>query len=255
MEKQEFIIHIIGRKGNETLSLDNFTIKEQVKILQIAQKICSVEGSNANELVPKFEEGSWILKITGLLVAINSITLTIEEAFKNNDISMISAKSRQGLIELKNFCQSNNLSTEFKFKNKVIGKVDPTTEFNKSKNYTIQDATILIGVLDVIGFQKEPKIILKDEEENKSYTIHTTNEVIESIHQHLYKEVAVEVSYKRFFETNEVLTDSYKLVDLKPYSLEKSYAEIRELQKHFDFSFLGDRDSVDYVRELRGKDE
>lgn len=255
MEKKEFTLRVIGRKDDKPLSLENFTLKEQIRLLEIAKDLCSIEGCNANELVPRFEDGSWKLVITGAFVAISSVLTTFEKIFEDYNISEVNPKIRKGLIELQKFCTSNNFRTQFSDTKKVVGEVDASTVFNNSNSFQISDSTILIGILDILGWSKDPKIVIIDSQDKKSISIHSDLEYIKSISHLFNEEVSAEVTFKRNFRTNQIISDSYKLVSLKKYNLHRAYQEILELQNHFDFSFLGDKDAVDYVRELRGKND
>ena len=205
-------IHITGRKGDTSLSLNNYDIKEWKEMIDVLVPLVSIdrEKDDIVSIIPS--EGSVRLSLQApkhIIVKIMAVMALISETGSLKDAD----KTTKATISY-----FQNKATRYGYGYEFSSNVcDTKLIISPETNYTIPTAVYVpieiyrYGQVVRLG-GKEPKLEMEIATEGR-ISIQAEKEVI-SRDALLYKNWAVRISAKRDITTGEIDTNSYKLIEI-----------------------------------------
>lgn len=247
-------IRIIGQKGNNSLSPDNFDIKEVISLLSnIEPLLYPGNRGNRPDIAYKMEPGSVrnIFTVTKQIEAAFAAILTLVST--TNSIDSLELPSAKAIEEFQNTAKKKNYIFEIKTyaAEKSILSITPTTKFYRSESIWVDADFYLYGTLIDAGGKDKSNIHLETKEFG-TVVIAVDRETLKNEERNLlYKEYGIHAIGKQNIETGEIDRSALKLVKIIDYSPSYDNDYLSGLMKK-----VGNRyDGVDvdaYVSEIRG---
>lgn len=247
-------IHIVGQKGNNPLTPDNYDIKEIISLLSNVEPLL-YPGAKGNrpDVAYRLESGSVrnIFKVTKQAEAAFVGAMTIIAA--THSIDSLELQSAKAIEQIQTMAIKHNYDFEFRassYEGKLLS-ITPTTKYYRSDALWVDAEVYFYGTLVDAGGKDKSNIHL----ETKGYgtiVISADRETLKNEERNLlYKEYGIQAQAKQNIETGEIDRTSVKLIriiDYKP-SFDKTYLD-GLIEK------VGDRyDGIDvdeYVSTIRG---
>ena len=247
-------IHVVGQKGNNPLTPDNYDIKEIISLLSNIESLLypGMKG-NRPDIAYRLESGSVrnIFKVTKQAEAAFVGVMTMVAATKSIDTLELS--SARAIEQIQNMAVKYNYNFEFKAESIEgnILSITPTTNFYRSEALWADAEVYFYGTLVDAGGKDKSNIHL----ETKDYgtiVIAADRETLKNEERNLlYKEYGIQALAKQNVMTGEIDRTSVKLlkiIDYKP-NFDKDYLDglIEKVGSRFD-----NMDVDEYVSKIRG---
>lgn len=254
METEYIVFRITGQRGGKPISLTNFSIPDYLKVLENISKILNVNNFDKNNMIPQFEDGSFVSKFLLPLPIALLISSQLQVVYNYKTLDYLPKNQRDGVEGFLNFNILHEYTTTIEYRQQSICMFSRNTSFEKTQTKYAKDEGYIVGKLHTIGGKNNPSVKIEDKQSNKTITIHTSENFISNLELSLiYKVVKAKVSFERDLITQEINQDSYRLINLDlNLPVEEAYNEILEHQKLFKYDLIEGESFVDYVRNLRG---
>ncbi len=247
-------IRIVGQKGNNPLSPDNFDIKEIISLLSnIEPLLYPGNKGNRPDIAYKMEAGS----VRNIFI----VTKQIEAAFAavlalvatTNSIDALELPSAKAIEEFQNTAKKKNYKFEIKTESAEIPQltITPTTQFYRSEALWVDADLYLYGTLIDAGGKDKSNIHLETKDFG-TVVIAADRDTLKNEERNLlYKEYGIQAKGQQNIETGEIDKSSLKLVRIIDYTPVFDGEYLQSLMRK-----VGSRyDGVDvdrYVSDIRG---
>lgn len=258
MDKQGLIeIHIVGVKGNNQLTPNNFDIKEIRSLLEnIEDMLYPNNKKDRPEITYSIESGSVrnIFKTSMQAVVTFSAVMTLVN--QSGSIDGLELPTARAIEKIQEVARKTDYTFEFKTSNdkESILTVSSATNYHRTTDLWVDAELYFYGTLTNAGGKDKSNIHL-DTNEIGSIIISADKDFLKNEEKNLlYKEYGVRVLGKQNVETGEIDKMALKLLGLIDYSPKFNEAYISSL-----ISKVGDRfndvDVDDWISEIRGEYE
>lgn len=223
-------IHIVGQKGNNPLTPDNYDIKEIISLLSNVEPLLYPGMQRNRPLITyNLESGSVrnIFKVTKQAeVAFAGVMSMIAST---QSIDSLELQSARAVEQIQNMAIKYNYDFEFRTADhrESLLRITPTTHFKRSEVLWVDAEVYFYGILVDAGGKDKSNIHL----ETKDYgtiVISVDRETLKNEERNLlYKEFGIQAQAKQNIETGEIDRSSLKLlkiIDYKP-SFESDYLD------------------------------
>lgn len=222
MDKQGLIeIHIVGAKGNNQLSPDNFDIKE-IKVLleSIEDLLYPNNKKDRPDITYSIETGSVrnIFKTSMQAVVAFSAVMTMVN--QTGSIDGLELPTARAIEKIQDVARKTDYTFEFKTSNDVASvlTVSPDTNYHRTTDLWVDAEFYFYGTLTNAGGKDKSNIHL-DTNEVGSIIIATDKDFLKKEEKNLlYREYGVRVLGKQNVETGEIDRSDLKLLDLIDYT-------------------------------------
>ena len=247
-------IHIVGQKGNNPLTPDNYDIKEIISLLSNIEPLL-YPGTKWNrpDIAYRLESGSVrnIFKVTRQAEAAFVGVMSMVAATQS--IDSLELPSARAIEQIQNMAVKHNYDFEFRAESHEgnILSITPMTKFYRSDVLWVDAEVYFYGTLVDAGGKDKSNIHL----ETKDYgtiVIAADRETLKNEERNLlYKEYGIQAQAKQNVMTGEIDRSSAKLlkiIDYKP-NFDKDYLDglIEKVGDRFD-----GMDVDDYISKIRG---
>ena len=247
-------IHIVGQKGNNPLTPDNYDIKEIISLLSNIEPLL-YPGTKWNrpDIAYRLESGSVrnIFKVTRQAEAAFVGVMSMVAATQS--IDSLELPSARAIEQIQNMAVKHNYDFEFRAESHEgnILSITPMTKFYRSDVLWVDAEVYFYGPLVDAGGKDKSNIHL----ETKDYgtiVIAADRETLKNEERNLlYKEYGIQAQAKQNVMTGEIDRSSAKLlkiIDYKP-NFDKDYLDglIEKVGDRFD-----GMDVDDYISKIRG---
>ncbi len=247
-------IHIVGQKGNNPLTPDNYDIKEIISLLSNIEPLLypGMKG-NRPDIAYRLEAGSVrnIFKVTKQAEAAFVAVMTMVAATKS--IDSLELQSARAIEQIQNMAVKHNYDFEFRSESHDgnILSITPETKFYRSDALWVDAEVYFYGTLVDAGGKDKSNIHL----ETKDYgtiVISADRETLKNEERNLlYKEYGIQAQAKQNVLTGEIDRSSVKLIKIIDYKpdFDKSYLDglIEKVGNRFD-----GMDVDEYISKIRG---
>lgn len=255
MDKQGLIeIHIVGAKGNNQLSPDNFDIKE-IKVLleSIEDLLYPNNKKDRPDITYSIETGSVrnIFKTSMQAVVAFSAVMTMVN--QTGSIDGLELPTARAIEKIQDVARKTDYTFEFKTSNDVASvlTVSPDTNYHRTTDLWVDAEFYFYGTLTNAGGKDKSNIHL-DTNEVGSIIIATDKDFLKKEEKNLlYREYGVRVLGKQNVETGEIDRSDLKLLDLIDYTPRFNEAYINSLIAKVGNRFNG-IDIDEWISEIRG---
>ena len=255
MDKQGLIeIHIVGAKGNNQLSPDNFDIKE-IKVLleSIEDLLYPNNKKDRPDITYSFETGSVrnIFKTSMQAVVAFSAVMTMVN--QTGSIDGLELPTARAIEKIQDVARKTDYTFEFKTSNDVASvlTVSPDTNYHRTTDLWVDAEFYFYGTLTNAGGKDKSNIHL-DTNEVGSIIIATDKDFLKKEEKNLlYREYGVRVLGKQNVETGEIDRSDLKLLDLIDYTPRFNEAYINSLIAKVGSRFNG-IDIDEWISKIRG---
>lgn len=255
MDKQGLIeIHIVGAKGNNQLSPDNFDIKE-IKVLleSIEDLLYPNNKKDRPDITYSIETGSVrnIFKTSMQAVVAFSAVMTMVN--QTGSIDGLELPTARAIEKIQDVARKTDYTFEFKTSNDVASvlTVSPDTNYHRTTDLWVDAEFYFYGTLTNAGGKDKSNIHL-DTNEVGSIIIATDKDFLKKEEKNLlYREYGVRVLGKQNVETGEIDRSDLKLLDLIDYTPRFNEAYINSLIAKVGNRFNG-IDIDEWISKIRG---
>ena len=255
MDKQGLIeIHIVGAKGNNQLSPDNFDIKE-IKVLleSIEDLLYPNNKKDRPDITYSIETGSVrnIFKTSMQAVVAFSAVMTMVN--QTGSIDGLELPTARAIEKIQDVARKTDYTIEFKTSNDVASvlTVSPDTNYHRTTDLWVDAEFYFYGTLTNAGGKDKSNIHL-DTNEVGSIIIATDKDFLKKEEKNLlYREYGVRVLGKQNVETGEIDRSDLKLLDLIDYTPRFNEAYINSLIAKVGSRFNG-IDIDEWISKIRG---
>lgn len=247
-------IHIVGQKGNNPLTPDNYDIKEIISLLSNIEPLLypGMKG-NRPDIAYRLESGSVrnIFKVTKQAEAAFVGVMSMVAATQS--IDSLELPSARAIEQIQNMAVKHNYDFEFRaesYEGNILS-ITPMTKFYRSDALWVDAEVYFYGTLVDAGGKDKSNIHL----ETKDYgtiVIAADRETLKNEERNLlYKDYGIQAQAKQNVMTGEIDRSSVKLlkiIDYKP-NFDKDYLDglIEKVGNRFD-----GMDVDDYISKIRG---
>lgn len=247
-------IHVVGWKGNNPLTPDNYDIKEIISLLSNVEPLLypGMRGDRP-DIAYSLESGSVrnIFKVTKQAEAAFVAVMTMVAS--SQSIDSLEAPSARAIEQIQTMAVKHNYDFEFRAASHEgnILSITPSTRFYRSDALWVDAEVYLYGTLVDAGGKDKSNIHL----ETKDYgtiVISADRETLKNEERNLlYKEYGIQAKARQNVMTGEIDKSSLKLIkiiDYKP-TFDKDYLDglIEKVGDRYD-----NIDVDDYVSKIRG---
>ncbi len=247
-------IHVVGQKGNNPLTPDNYDIKEIVSLLSNIEPLLypGMKG-NRPDIAYRLESGSVrnIFKVTKQAEAAFIGVMTMVATTQS--IDTLELPSAKAIEQIQNMAVKHNYDFEFKAEGHegYILSITPKTKFYRSDALWAEAEVYFYGTLVDAGGKDKSNIHL----ETKDYgtlVISADRETLKNEERNLlYKEYGIQTQAKQNIMTGEIDRTSLKLlkiIDYKP-NFDRDYLDglMEKVGNRFE-----DMDVDEYISKIRG---
>ena len=255
MDKQGLIeIHIVGAKGNNQLSPDNFDIKE-IKVLleSIEDLLYPNNKKDRPDITYSIETGSVrnIFKTSMQAVVAFSAVMTMVN--QTGSIDGLELPTARAIEKIQDVARKTDYTFEFKTSNDVASvlTVSPDTNYHRTTDLWVDAEFYFYGTLTNAGGKDKSNIHL-DTNVVGSIIIATDKDFLKKEEKNLlYREYGVRVLGKQNVETGEIDRSDLKLLDLIDYTPRFNEAYINSLIANVGSRFNG-LDIDEWISKIRG---
>lgn len=255
MDKQGLIeIHIVGAKGNNQLSPDNFDVKEIKTLLESIEDLLYPNNKKDRpDITYSIETGSVrnIFKTSMQAVVAFSAVMTMVN--QTGSIDGLELPTARAIEKIQDVARKTDYTFEFKTSNDVASvlTVSPNTNYHRTTDLWVDAEFYFYGTLTNAGGKDKSNIHL-DTNEVGSIIIATDKDFLKKEEKNLlYREYGVRVLGKQNVETGEIDRSDLKLLDLIDYTPRFNEAYINSLIAKVGNRFNG-IDIDEWISEIRG---
>ena len=256
MDKIGYIeIRITGSKGNLELSPENYDIREIISILENAENLLFPgDKRDRPNISYKIEEGSvkHILKTSiQFIIGFNAIIGQVSQVQNIDFLDLNTAKAFENIQDIaakKDYVFS--IKTSLDNTNEV--KLDKTTRYHRTEAIWADAEFYFYGKVTNAGGKDKANIHVFTEELG-TVRIQTPISFLEQYDENLlYKTFGIRATGKQHSETGEIDTSTLKFIDLIDYQPKYDEVYLRQLRDKAKSSWLGNINSENWLREIRG---
>ena len=247
-------IHVVGQKGNNPLTPDNYDIKEIISLLSNIEPLLypGMKG-NRPDIAYRIESGSVKNIFTVTKQAETTFAAVALLVASSQSIDALELPSAKAIEQIQTMAKKNNYDFEFKTagNDDSLLKITPTTQFYRSEALWADAELYFYGTLVDAGGKDKSNIHL----ETKNFgtiVIAADRETLKNEERNLlYKEYGIRAVGKQNVETGEVDKSSLKLLEIIDYAPAFDGDYLNGLIKKVGDRFKGiDVDA--YISEIRG---
>ena len=256
MDKIGYIeIRITGSKGNIDLSPENYDIREIISILENAENLLFPgDKRDRPNISYKIEEGSvkHILKTSiQFIIGFNAIIGQVSQVQNIDFLDLNTAKAFENIQDIaakKDYVFS--IKTSLDNSNEV--KLDKTTRYQRTEAIWADAEFYFYGKVTNAGGKDKANIHVFTEELG-TVRIQTPISFLEQYDENLlYKTFGIRATGKQHSETGEIDTSTLKFIDLIDYQPKYDEVYLKQLRDKAKTSWLGNINSENWLREIRG---
>jgi hypothetical protein len=248
-------IRITGSKGNLELSPENYDIREIISILENAENLLFPGDKRDRPIISyKIEEGSvkHILKTSiQFIIGFNAIIGQVSQVQNIDFLDLNTARAFENIQDIaakKDYVFS--IKTSLDNTNEV--KLDKTTRYHRTEAIWADAEFYFYGKVTNAGGKDKANIHVFTEELG-TVRIQTPISFLEQYDENLlYKTFGIRATGKQHSETGEIDTSTLKFIDLIDYQPKYDEVYLRQLRDKAKTSWLGNINSENWLREIRG---
>ena len=247
-------IHIVGKKGNNPLTPDNYDIREIALLLENIEPLL-YPGMKGNRPIIsyKLESGSVRNFFTVTKQAETAFAAIIALVASAQSIDSLELPSARAIEQIQTMAIKNNYNFEFKIaeSNESLLLITPTTHFYRSESLWVDAELYFYGTLVDAGGKDKSNIHLETKNCG-TIVVSVDRETLKNEERNLlYKEYGLQVLGKQNVVTGEIDRSSLKLLKIIDYSplFDGDYLNslINKVGNRFDGI-----DVDEYVSKIRG---
>jgi hypothetical protein len=248
-------IHITGNNGNESLSPDNFDIREVKKLLDGIEDMLYPNNKQARPTITySVESGSVRNIFRTSLQAVASFTAILNMIAAERSIDNLEVTTARAFENIQQSAKQSNYSFEFMTSQvkEAILKITPDTNYFRNEDLWADAEFFFYGELINAGGKNEPNIHLVTKEAG-TLLIDVDKEFLKQQDENiLYKEYGVRVQGKQNIATGELDKRNLKLLELVDYNSRFDEQYLSTLISKVGNKFSG-IDVDNWINEIRGK--
>ena len=248
-------IHITGKNGNESLSPDNFDIREVKKLLDGIEDMLYPNNKQARPTITySVESGSVRNIFRTSLQAVASFTAILNMIVAQQSIDNLEVTTARAFETIQQSAKQSNYSFEFMTSQveEAILKITPDTNYFRNEDLWADAEFFFYGELTNAGGKNDPNIHLVTKEAG-TLLIDVDKEFLKQQDENiLYKEYGVRVQGKQNIATGELDKRNLKLIDLVDYNSRFDEQYLSTLISKVGDKFSG-IDVDNWINEIRGK--
>lgn len=246
-------IHIVGSKGNNQLSPDNFDIKDIKSLLDgIEDMLYPNNKKDRPDISYNIEAGSVRNIFRTSLQAVVTFTAVMTMVSQTGSIDGLELPTARAIENIQKVARNSNYIFEFKTSDSAqsILTISPETNFERATDLWIDAEFYFYGVLTNAGGKDKSNIHLDTDSGSLIITV-DKNFLKSEEHNLLYKEYGVRVIGKQNAETGEIDKSNLTLLELINYNPGYNESYIQGLISKVGEKFKGvDVDA--WIAEMRG---
>lgn len=247
-------IRVIGSEGNNSLTPDNYDIREIRAMLENIEDILFPGNKKARpDIAYQIEEGSVRNIFKTSLQAVVSFTAVASMVSGSNSIDGLELPTAKAIENLQNIARNKDYSFEIKTSETedVLLEITPQTQYERTANLWVDAEFYFYGILTNAGGKNKANIHL-DTKEVGTIIVETDKEFLKDEPDNLlYKEYGVRVIGKQNLETGEMDRSYLKLVQLIDYNPKYDEAYLNNLIAKASPKFKN-FDADHWLRDMRG---
>jgi hypothetical protein len=258
VEKIGYIeIKIDGNKGNLKLTPDNYDIKEIISILENAENLLFPTDKRDRPLISyKIEEGSVKNIFRTSIQFIIGFNAVIGQVSQNQNIDFLDLATAKAFENIQNTAAAKDyaftISTSLENSNQV--KIDRTTNLLRTEVIWADAEFYFYGKIIDMGGKEKANIHISTADIG-TIRIETPINVLERFEENLlYKSFGIRVMGKQHSETGEIDKSTLKFVELIDYQPKYDEKYLKGLREKAKKSWLGNINSDDWLKGIRGYD-
>lgn len=250
-------IHIVGVKGNNQLTPDNFDVKEICALLESVEDILFPNNkTNRPDITYSLSEGSVRNVFKTSMQAVIAFSAVMAAVSSSGSIDGLELPTARAIETIQTVAVKKNYTFDFKtsLDDGNILTVSPMTYFHRTIDLWVDAEFYFYGTLTNAGGKDKSNIHL-DTKDAGVIIINVDKNYLKNEDKNLlYKEFGVRVLGKQNVETGEIDKQNLKLVELIDYSPRYDKTYIDSL-----ISKVGDRfkdiDVDNWISEIRGRND
>lgn len=247
-------IHIVGLKGNNPLTPDNYDIKEIISLLSnIEPLLYPGMKSNRPDIAYRIEPGSVRNIFTVTKQAETAFAAIASMVASTQSIDALELPSARAIEQIQTMAIKNYYDFEFKTpeRENSILSITPSTHFYRSEALWADAELYFYGTLVDAGGKDKSNIHL----ETKNYgtiVVSVEREILKNEERNLlYKDYGIQALGKQNIETGEIDRSSLKLLKIIDYEPSFNESYLDELINKVGDRFNG-MDVDEYISKIRG---
>lgn len=248
-------IHITGKNGNESLSPENFDIREVKKLLDGIEDMLYPNNKQARPTITYSVECGSVRNIFRTsLQAVASFTAVLNMIVAEQSIDNLEVTTARAFETIQQSAKQSNYSFEFMTSqvDKAILKITPDTNYFRNEDLWADAEFFFYGELTNAGGKNDPNIHLVTKEAG-TLLIDVDKEFLKQQDENiLYKEYGVRVQGKQNIATGELDKRNLKLIDLVDYNSRFDEQYLASLISKVGNKFSG-IDVDQWINEIRGE--
>lgn len=247
-------IRIVGQKGNNPLSPDNYDIKEIIALLSnIEPLLYPNKKGNRPDIAYRIEQGS----VRNIFTVTKQVEVSFAAALalisSSGSIDSLELPSAKAVEQIQTMAKKSNYDFEFKTSeapNSLL-TITPTTQYYRSEALWADAELYFYGTLVDAGGKDKSNIHLETKDSG-TLVIAADRETLKNEERNLlYKEYGIQAMGKQNVETGEIDKSSLKLIKIIDYSPAYDGDYLNTLIQKVGDRFKGvDVDA--YISEIRG---
>lgn len=250
-------IHIVGVKGNNQLTPDNFDVKEIRSLLESVEDILFPNNkTNRPDITYSLSEGSVRNVFKTSMQAVIAFSAVMAAVSFSGSIDGLELPTARAIETIQTIAVKKNYTFDFKtsLDDGNVLTVSPRTYFYRNIDLWVDAEFYFYGTLTNAGGKDKSNIHLDTKDAGVIIIDVDKNYLKNEDKNLLYKEFGVRVLGKQNVETGEIDKQNLKLVELIDYSPRYDETYINSL-----ISKVGDRfkdiDVDNWISEIRGRND
>jgi len=246
-------IHIVGSKGNNQLTPDNFDIKEIRSLLDgIEDMLYPSNKKDRPDITYSIESGSVMNRFKTSLQAVVTFSAVMTMVSKTGSIDGLELPTARAIENIQSIARSSNYTFDFKTSENptVILTISPDTNYQRTTDLWIDAEFYFYGMLTNAGGKDKSNIHL--DTDVGSLIINVEKDFLKKEEKNLfYKEYGVRAIGKQNVETGEIDKSNLTLLELIDYTPTYNDEYIKGLISKVGDKFKG-LDIDTWISEIRG---
>ena len=247
-------IHILGSKGTNTLTPENYDIKEVMSILEGVEDLLYPNYKGSRPLISySLQSGSVRNVFKTSMQAVVSFAAVMQMIAQTGSIDGLELKTAQAIERIQDNSRKTSYTFEFKtsLSEDTAFTISPTTNYKRTSNLWVDAEFYFYGIITNAGGKDKSNIHL-DTKEMGLLKIAADKEYLRQEERNLlYKEFGIRVKGKQNVESGEIDKTELSLIELIDYMPKYDDSYLNGLIARVGDRFAGL--NVDYlIREIRG---
>lgn len=256
MDKNFIAVHIVGGKGANPLSVDNYDIKELCTFLQNLDGFLTVNGKRAEVVLKEINEGSVRLKFMSTLQAITMFAATISVISGNESLEGVEPSTAKAVEDIQKDSRLKGYTYSFSTsKSSEELRITPDSNFKRSEALWIDGEFYFYGVIHDAGGKTSPNIHV-DTKELGALKIGAKKDYLRDLPGNLlYRTCGIRAKGRQNLITKEIDRESLELISIFDYSTDYDEKYINDLVAQATPILSTIPDKQEWLNELRGRNE